>query len=95
MVAAHDGAQVLAGPLHAFIGSGPITDHIATAEDLIVVALGLVQDGLEGVDVGMYVAKDEKTQGVASSSLLREWLEAVAASLQWFDVISCCGLRRV
>lgn len=57
MVAAHDGAQVLASPFDAFVRRSSIADQIATAEDLVIIALGMAQDGLKGVKIGMDVAE--------------------------------------
>jgi hypothetical protein len=73
VIAAHHRFDKLFAPIHHFIGAGAVANQIATAENLIVVASSCLDNGMQGMQVGVDVTEDEVAQRSLFLSVCLDW----------------------
>ena len=59
VVAADDGGYIFASPFHDGVRVGAIAYQVAEAQDFVVTALRVGEDGLEGFEIAVNIAKDQ------------------------------------
>ena len=62
MVAAHKYLTQLAHTIDYLVGIGSITNHVAQVPNCVVLRRG-AQHGVQGLEVGVNIGKDEYTHG--------------------------------
>ena len=60
MVAANNRGDVLPHPFGDGVGIGSVPHHIATAQDPVVFAFGVFQNGLESLPIRVNIAEDQE-----------------------------------
>ena len=59
MISAHHGVEVGASPIEHAVGIGPVTGQIAAADDAVILASRVLENGFEGFPIAVQIAYDE------------------------------------
>ena len=71
MISAHHGGKVGTRPIEHAVGVRPVTGQIAAADDLVILAARVRENGFERFPIAVQIAEDEVAHGFFFRSFRR------------------------